>query len=164
MVKITTKKHVWPHVAPCPFIAYFPKKNYSRRQIILNFFEGLRKVSYISPNLCFFFVLLKLGLDWEKVARRIEAKQQLKSDRTWHRTVLPSIRSVHLRNCCWRRTRCWIVFAQRPVRRASASGLMRVDSWEQSNSVERPVTCHRTHLIVIWAFLDLSILDQTLIC
>ena len=96
---------VWPHVAPHPFVAYFPKKNYSRRQIILNFFEDLREVSHISPNLCFFFVLLKLGLDWEKAARRIEAQQQMKSDRTRHQTLLPSVRSVLLRNCCWRRTR-----------------------------------------------------------
>jgi len=40
----------------------------------------MREVSHISPNLCFFLVLLKLGLDWKKVALRIEAKQQLKSD------------------------------------------------------------------------------------
>ena len=62
-------------VAPCPFVAYFPKKNYSRRQIILKKIEGLREVSHISPNLCFFLVLLKLGLDWEKAVRWIEAKQ-----------------------------------------------------------------------------------------
>ena len=106
---------------PHPFVAYFPKKNYSRRQIILKKFEGLREVSHISPNLCFFLVLLKLGLDWEKTTHRIKAKQQLKSDRTRHRTLLPSVRSVLLRNYYWRRTRRWTVFAQRPVWCASAS-------------------------------------------
>ena len=40
------------HLAP--FIAYFLKNNYSQRQIILKKLEGLREVSHISPNLCFF--------------------------------------------------------------------------------------------------------------
>ena len=38
----------------CPLIAYFLKKNYSLRQNSFEKFEGLREVTYISPNWCLF--------------------------------------------------------------------------------------------------------------
>ena len=49
----------------------------------------------------FIWILLKLGFDWEQAARRTLKICWKKSDRTLHRTLKSSIRSVHRRwTCC----------------------------------------------------------------
>ena len=85
----------------CPLIAYFLKKNYSLRQ---NIFEkknwGFERGHSHQSQLVFIWIFFELGLDWEQAARRI-LKIRRRSDRTLHRTLMSSVRSVHRRwTCC----------------------------------------------------------------
>ena len=80
----------------CPLVAYFLKKNYSLRQNILKNLRVWEK-SLTSVLFVFIWILFMLGLEWEQAAwRNIEDLLQ-KSDRTLHRTLMSSVRSVHRR-------------------------------------------------------------------
>ena len=105
----------------CPLIAYFLKKNYSLRQIFWKFW-GFERGHPHQSQLVFIWILLELGLDWEQAAQRTLKIWWKKGDRTLHRTLMSSIRSVHRRWTAaekeWPDTET--VFSQRPVRRRSS--------------------------------------------
>ena len=91
----------------CPLIAYFLKKNYSLRQNIFEKNWGFERGHSHQSQLVFIWIFLKLELDWEQAARR-NLKIRWRSDRTLHRTLMSSVRSVHRRWTCYKGvTGCW---------------------------------------------------------
>jgi hypothetical protein len=108
----------WPYVAPRVFIAYFPKKNISLRQIILKILRVWEKVSHISSNWCLF----ESYLSWNLIGRnhveegrrkdwRILTGRRTRRGVTWPARPVPCITSASGRvkmDFDWRIDQTWI--------------------------------------------------------
>ena len=144
-------------------VAYFSKKNYSQRQNILKIWGYERGLSYLS-QLVFIWVLLKLELDWEQAARRNIEYSFKNSDRTLHRTLDSSVRSVHQRWIEARRS------DQMLKQRSSCVWCEGIPASGQSKKTFsgptrlwlRSVKGNRTCSVMTCEDLDLSIVNQTL--
>ena len=121
-----------------PFVAYFLKNNYSRRQIIL---KNLRvwEWSLISVPIGVYFGLIEVGTRLGKSGVQ-----------EWRKTIAKGGPDDQQ---CFYSVWCDDV---------SASGQRRMGLREGPDSMLHPVKCHRTRSIMIWGSLDLSVVDQTL--
>ena len=146
---------VWPHVAPRPFVAYFPKKNYSRRQIILIFLGFERSLSYQS-QFVFLLGLIEVGSrlgksgaqdrskiaaeEWPDVASNSATKRpvstseklMLKEDQMLN-SVCPAsgVTCLHVWSCA-----CWFL---RTIRLCVASGHVSSDVSDHHLGISGPL-------------------------
>ena len=145
------------------FIAYFLKKKYSLWQNIL---KNLRvwERSLTSVLIVVYLGLIEVGTWLGTGSAKEHWRFAEKGDRTLHRTLDSSVRSVHRR---------WIE-AQRSDRTLKqCSSCVRSDGGPTSSQAKKvytgstelwlcPVKGNRTLPVVTWGDLDLSVVDRTL--